>query len=109
MSQFDVHKNIGKNAEAIPFVVVVQSAAFDQRRSRIVVPLVKRDGITADIGLVASRVNPTFTIEGTEVVLHALQIVSVPFDALGKKVGTLARESDVIIDALDEVFSRAFG
>lgn len=29
MSQFDIHKNAGENAIAIPFVVVVQSAALD--------------------------------------------------------------------------------
>lgn len=109
MSQFDVHRNIGKNARAIPFVVIVQSSAFDERRSRIVIPLARKDGVPADLGLLASRLNPVFTVEGVEVTLHALQIVSVPLDALGEKVGSLSARSDAIVDALDEVFSRAFG
>lgn len=29
MAQFDVHRNKGANRDAIPYVVVVQSAIFD--------------------------------------------------------------------------------
>jgi len=108
MSQFDVHKNPGKNADAIPFVVVVQSAAFDDRRNRIVVPLVRIEKASSNVGMVSSRLNPTFTVENIQVTLHALQVVSVPLNALGKKMGSLAHQSDAIIDALDEVFSRAY-
>ena len=43
MSQFDVHRNIGRQAAQVPYVVVVQSAAFDARRRRVVVPLVAGD------------------------------------------------------------------
>ncbi|MRD71642.1 plasmid maintenance protein CcdB [Rhodocyclus tenuis] len=109
MSQFDVHENVGKNADAIPFVVVIQSAAFDDRRSRIVVPLVRTNKVSANVGMRASRLNPTFLVNGVQVTLHALQVVSVPLDALGRKTGSLAHEADAIIDALDEVFSRAYG
>jgi len=41
MAQFDVHRNLGKNHDAIPFVVIVQSALFDSYRRRVVVPLVR--------------------------------------------------------------------
>ena len=109
MSQFDVHLNIGKSADAIPFVVIVQSAAFEDRRSRVVVPLVRTEKASANVGMVSSRLNPMFTVENIEVTLHALQLVSVPLNALGKKVGSLTHQSDAIIDALDEVFSRAYG
>ncbi len=109
MSQFDVHRNPGRNAGAIPFVVVVQSGAFDDRRSRVVVPLVRTDKAPANLGLGTSRLNPISTIDGLPVTLHALQVVSVPLDALGEKLGSLAEEADAIIDALDEVFSRAYG
>lgn len=109
MSQFDVHRNPGKNAAAIPFVVVVQSAAFDERKSRIVVPLVRTEKISASMNMVASRVNPVFEIDGIQVTLHTLQVVSVPIDSLGRKVGSLIHEAGAIIDAMDEVFSRAYG
>ena len=42
MAQFDVHRNKGALREAIPFVVLVQSAQFDGYRRRVVVPLVRR-------------------------------------------------------------------
>ncbi len=109
MSQFDVHRNPGKNAAATPFVVVVQSAAFDERKNRIVIPLARTEKASANVGMVASRVNPVFEIDDVQVTLHTLQVVSVPIDSLDKKVGSLAHQADAIIDAMDEVFSRAYG
>ncbi len=53
--------------------------------------------------------NPIFDVDGSQVVLHPLQIVSVPFDQLGRKIGSLAAEGDRIIAALDLVVSRAWG
>ncbi len=40
MAQFDVHATTGRNARGTPYVVVVQSSRFDQRPSRVVIPLV---------------------------------------------------------------------
>lgn len=103
MTQFDVHRNIGKQRAAIPYVVVVQSALFDAYRRRVVVPLVHRTGT------VASRLNPVFTIENIELVLHPLELVSVALEQLGEKVGDLQEQGAAITDALDEVFTRAWG
>lgn len=108
MSQFDVHRNPGPNAAKIPFVVVVQSSIFDERRSRIVIPLWSSKAAREEVHLPASKVNPIFTVDGMRVILHTLQIVSVPLSALGKKVGSLAEEGDAIVAAMDEVFSRAY-
>ncbi len=109
MSQFDVHRNIGRQAAQVPYVVVVQSAAFDARRRRVVVPLVAGDLLAREVDLPVSPVNPAFTVEGRQVVLNPLDIVSVPLDALGPKVGSLVEEGDCVVAALDEVFSRAWG
>jgi toxin CcdB len=104
MAQFDVHRNFGKHKDTIPFVVVVQSAQFDTYRRRVVVPLVR----TAAIGKISyAGFNPTFKIGGISVVLHPLEIVSVPVDQLGELVGSLSDESRLIIAALDELLSRA--
>lgn len=105
MSQFDVHRNTGRNAVAIPFVVVVQSAAFDKRKRRVVVPLVAADRVR----LPPSAVNPVFSIIGVEVALNPLEIASIAVESLGEPVGTLADAGDAIVAALDEVFSRAWG
>lgn len=106
MAQFDVHRNTGKNRSTIPYVVVVQSALFDAYRRRVVAPLVQR---SAAVALRTSRLNPFFFIEGVELVLHPLEIVSVALDQLGEKVGDLQDQGAAITDALDEVFTRAWG
>jgi toxin CcdB len=105
MPQFDVHRNTGKHKDAIPFVVVVQSAQFDSYRRRVVVPLVR----TSTIGKISyAAFNPTFKVRGISVVLHPLEIVSVPLDALGDVVGSLSDESQLIVGALDELLTRAW-
>jgi toxin CcdB len=52
--------------------------------------------------------NPTFKIRGASVVLHPLEIASVPVDQLGEIVGSLSDESQLIISALDELLTRAW-
>lgn len=105
MAQFDVHRNSGTHKDTIPFVVVVQSSQFDSYRRRVVVPLVRASAI----GKISyAAFNPTFKIRGTSVVLHPLEIVSVPVDQLGETVGSLSDESQSIIAAMDELLTRAW-
>jgi toxin CcdB len=105
MAQFDVHRNPGRQTHTIPFVVVVQSSQFDDYRRRVVVPLVRGDALGR---IPFSAFNPAFRIRGVKVVLHPLEMVSIPAGALGEPVGSLASEGQVIIGALDELFSRAW-
>lgn len=105
MAQFDVHRNSGKHRDNIPFVVVVQSPQFDNYRRRVVVPLVRATAI----GKVSFKsFNPSFKIRGTSVVLHPLEIVSIPIDQLGECIGSLADDSQPIAAALDELLARAW-
>ena len=105
MAQFDVHRNGGQHRDAISLVVVVQSSQFDGYRRRVVVPLVR----ASTLGKTElSHFNPTFKIRGTAVVLHPLEIVSVPVGQLGPKVGSLGAEGQQIIAALDELLSGAW-
>ena len=106
MAQFDVHRNRGANHDAIPYVVIVQSAVFNEYKRRVVVPLVKKSYLDK---VTFPRFNPTFTIEGISVVLHPLELVSVSTDKLGQVVHSLAEEGQQIIDALDELITRAHG
>lgn len=106
MSQFDVHRNVGKSQNDIPYVVQVQSSLFDSYRRRVVVPLVRK----AALGKISNaRFNPTFRIQGKTVVLHPLEIVSVPLERLGEPIASLADEGIRIMDALDELLTRAWG
>jgi toxin CcdB len=106
VAQFDVHRNVGKQRGAIPFVVIVQSALFDDYRRRLVAPLVR---CAAGVGHRATRLNPLFTVDGVRLVLHPLELVSVGLDQMGEKVGDLQDHGAAITDALDEVFTRAWG
>lgn len=109
MPQFDVHRNKGALRESIPFVVLVQSAQFDRYRRRVVVPLVRRSALPASTPTVGGRMNPWFTVEGIDVVLHPLDMVSVPLDQLGEHIGSLADQGQIIADALDELLTRSWG
>ena len=74
MAQFDVHRNRGQNRDAIPYVVIVQSSIFDDYRRRVVIPLVDKSYLDS---VSLARLNPTFEIEETSVVLNPFEIVSV--------------------------------
>jgi toxin CcdB len=53
--------------------------------------------------------NPVFTVDGIEVVLHTLDMVSVALDQLGDYVGSLAEHGQRIADAVDELLTRSWG
>lgn len=108
VAQFDVHRNKGSQKESIPFVVVIQSARFDAYRRRVVVPLVLRQQAPGS-SVSGSRMNPIFRVGGVEVVLNPLQVVSVATDQLGVVVDSLAEHGQQIIDAMDELMTRAWG
>jgi toxin CcdB len=83
----------------------VQSSQFDDYRRRVVIPLVRKSAIGK---LSHASFNPTFKVRGTPVVLHPLEIVSIPIEQLGDLVGSLSEEGQQVIAALDELFSRAW-
>jgi len=105
MAQFDLHRNLGARRADTPFVVIVQSRMFDDAARRVVVPLLKAAAAPPR----PTSLNPIFEVEGRELVLHPLQIVSVPIGQLGPKVGSLAAEGDRIIAALDVMITRVWG
>lgn len=105
MAQFDVHRNTGKHRDDIPYVVLVQSSLYDSYRRRVVVPMVRK----AVLGKIGNpRFNPSFKIENVQVVLHPLEIVSVPNELLGEYVASLSSEGSRIMDALDELLTQAW-
>ena len=108
MAWFDVRRNIGKQREAIPYIGIVQSSLFDNYRRRVIIPLVCRNSLDSSAAFVDLPLNPAFTFEGVEVVLHPLEIVSVATEQLGEKVATLAQVGDRITGAMDELLTRAW-
>lgn len=55
------------------------------------------------------RFSPPFKIEKVQVVLHPLEMVSVPNEQLGEFVVPLGQEGNRIMDALDELLTQAWG
>ena len=105
MAQYDVHRNTGRHRDAIPYVVIIQSSLYDSYRRRVVVPLVRK----SVLGKISnSRFNPSFTIETVQVVLHPLEIVSIPIEQLGEYVQSLGQEGGRIMDSLDELLTQSW-
>jgi toxin CcdB len=104
MAQYDVHRNLGRHKDTIPFVVIVQSSRFDGYRRRVVAPLVR----TASSNVPYTPLHPAFTIDDIRVVLNPLEILSVATEQLGPHVGNLADSGNIIMSALDELFSQAW-
>ncbi len=109
MAQFDVHSNPGPRRDQVPYVVLVQSALFDDYRRRLVVPLVRVKALPPGIKSIGTRANPVFDVNGERFLLHPLDMVSVDRNQLGRRVASLAEQGQAISDALDEVFTRAWG
>ncbi len=95
MAQFDVYKNSNPATEAFfPYLLDVQHELLTSLKTRVVVPL--------GVGIEPIRhLNPTFTIEGKTVVMSTADMAGIPLSSCGKKVVSLEKERDKIIDALD--------
>ena len=103
MAQFDVRLNPSRQTgQDIPYLVEVQSDALDMSRRRVVVPLVRRTALSR----VDQTLNPAFDIRGEACVLMPLDMASVPETVLGEVIGSLKKESDRIIGALDLLLAR---
>ena len=53
--------------------------------------------------------NPIFALDGSDLVLHPLDTVSVAMEELGPWVGSLAEHGQQIADAMDELLTRSWG
>ncbi len=104
MAQFDVHKNPGANREFVPYVVVIQSKALDHTERRVVIPLIRTSKFSE---APRKQLNPSFVVKGETVTLSTLDIASVPKNRLGKPIASLAANGTEIIDAIDQLITRA--
>lgn len=104
MAQFDVHKNPGANRELTPYVVVIQSKALEHTERRVVIPLIRASKFSE---APRKRLNPSFTVAGELVTLSTLDSASVPRSRLGKPVASLAAHGVEIIEAIDQLITRA--
>ncbi|EWY37701.1 hypothetical protein N825_16750 [Skermanella stibiiresistens SB22] len=101
MPQFDVHRNLGRTKTATPYLLVIQRDRYDRTPRRAIVPLVLR----SHAGHTDHDLNPCFTIEGHDVVIDPLAIVSFPTKELGPSIDNLDQHSTRIIRAIDELIA----
>jgi toxin CcdB len=101
MPQFDVVANPDADESAYrPYLVVLQSDLVSGLSSTVVAPLVPSDQMKG-----ASRMNPIVNVDGKEFWLATHELFAVDRRMLRKTVASLSQERDVIITALDFVFT----
>jgi toxin CcdB len=102
MAQFDVHENTNIDTVAtIPYLLNVQADLLNNLTTRVVVPLVTASAM----GKPAIHLNPRFEIEGKAVVMSTAELAGVNVNVLGAKIGSLDKQRDEIIAALDFLFT----
>jgi len=97
MKQFDVFRNPSGSARTAPFLLLIQSDLLDDFPTRMVAPLVR----PASLSLPATRLNPTFKVEGEPLVMLTQQLGAVPKRSLKARVASLERHRTEIIGAID--------
>lgn len=103
-AQFTVFRNPGRNAQAVPFVVQIQSGRLAQALGRMVMPLVRVDPGAPE----EHPLTPRLTVQGQLVYADPLDLATLPAKTLAASLGVLAEEDqDKIMRALDEMVSRA--
>ena len=93
MAKYDVFLNPAGPG----YLLDVQADLLEMLNTRVVVPLMPR----VDAPKPATRLNPVFEIEGSEVVMVTQFLASVPRSILNGRVGRLHEEADQITAALD--------
>lgn len=94
MARFDILPLHGANL----LVVDVQADILRDLRTRVVVPVIP---IAMMADEAASRLRPRMELHGCAYILNTPEIASVPCSALGERIGSMAEQDTLIVDAID--------
>jgi toxin CcdB len=95
--QFDVHENPDpRSSDYAPYLLDVQTELLSHLKTRVVVPLIRQDRMTA-----AQRLNPTFKIGKHRVVMATAELAAIRLAEIGPHVVSLDEQRAAIIGALD--------
>ena len=97
MAKFDVYRL----RQGGGLVLDCQADLLDDLNTRLVVPLLT----TEEAPKAAARLNPTFEIEGTVLVMATQFVAAIPVRELGERVVSLSEQQDAIGHALDMLIS----
>jgi len=98
VARFDAYKR----RSGRELLLVCQSDLLDHLSTRFVLPLIPK--VDAK-GPPASRLNPTFVVDGQEYVLATNLAATVPVTELALKIASLDQHGDAIIQAIDSLIS----
>lgn len=98
MARFHVHENKGGEG----YLLDVQADLLTHLNTRVVVPLWPAGKPQPKP---ARQLNPSFDINGQPCTMLTQFMAAVPVSALGPQVASLHAEQDVVIGALDCLFS----
>jgi len=99
LAQFTVYRNKNASSKTVfPLLVDVQSDLLDELQTRVVIPLSKVAALTKSP---VSQLTPLLEFEGASYVLVTPQLAGVAQNDLGLATGSLAKDRDVILAAMD--------
>jgi len=96
MARYDYYRN----PSGAGFLLDVQSDLIAGLNTRVVVPLLPRERAP----MPAKRLNPVFEIGGASHVMTTQFLAAIPVSELRDFGGSLERERDAIVNALDMLF-----
>jgi toxin CcdB len=99
--QCDVHRNVEDDSGEIPYLLDLQANLLADLQTRVVVPLIR----ASSFGRKARHLHPQFTIDGQDVVMGTHLMAAVRQQALGDVVASLSDERDIVINAIDVLWS----
>ncbi|MEZ4599138.1 MAG: CcdB family protein [Syntrophotaleaceae bacterium] len=98
MAQFDVYR---LKSEGIEFVLDLQDEMLENLSTRVVAPL----ALPEMVGLPMRTLNPRIPVGGVDYILLTHLLAAIPVAALANPVGSASSQRDVIIAALDLMFT----
>jgi toxin CcdB len=99
--QCDVHVNDDDASGQIPYLLDIQADLLSDLQTRVVVPLI----YVCAFGRCARALHPQFVVQEQAVVLATHLIAAVRRQSLGPKVGSLQNQSDIVLAAIDILWS----
>ena len=102
MAQFDVYDNPNEHTKKnVPYLLDLQADLLNSLATRVVVPLVSASAMGKPI----DHLNPQFQIKRKTVYMSTAELAGISVRALGEKVGSLKDHRNIIISALDFLFT----
>ncbi len=95
------HLDVDDASGRIPYLLDVQANLLSDLPTRVVVPLIRAEAF----GKPATRLHPRFTIAGKRLIMATHLVAAVRRPALGKVVTSLLDQRDIVISAIDVLWS----